>query len=243
MYQQQQLEGLYPQDQAQEVQAYWDTRNKLFPNITAVQSAYFDGGKDPAMLRQFPELKEYWDWNRQYKELHPGVKAYIEEQTAKYGGSASSTSSTYGGGGFSNAWGLYNIARDQQFPQWRVQQDQYYNLREQDPDQAKAYLKQTPSLTDYWDWKRQYLAQHPDAQNYSTGVVRTPDTQNDEIDMKQFDDFYPVLMRQLMGWAYAGQKLSSGARDELSRVWEKQGKPGGTLENYMKMVLSVMEAQ
>ena len=52
----------------------------MFPNWYALQSRYY--GQQPkqerkAFLEQFPELKEYWDWNRTFKASHPNVETYV----------------------------------------------------------------------------------------------------------------------------------------------------------------------
>jgi hypothetical protein len=76
---------VYPEQMAQGIQAYKDEREKLFPMVTVIQSAYYAQPEKSAarrkVLRDFPVLVEYWDWNRQYKEQHPELKVYWDEKT------------------------------------------------------------------------------------------------------------------------------------------------------------------
>ena len=85
MYQQEaQMGGFYPQEDAAEVQTYWDEKSRLFPNINKIQDQYYDSGRDQKVLKTYPMLLDYWDWKTRYREAHPAVDAYLEEQSAKY---------------------------------------------------------------------------------------------------------------------------------------------------------------
>ena len=73
-----------------EVNAYRDLRTEQFPNWYALQSTYFtlpEGGARQDFLQKFPELAEYWDWNRGYKAEHPAVEQFTTSmQPAAQGG-------------------------------------------------------------------------------------------------------------------------------------------------------------
>jgi hypothetical protein len=72
-----------------EVDAYKNLRGQLFPNWYAIQQRYYNfppGSQERRdFLAQFPELKDYWDWNRNYKAAHPNIEKYITppEDTAQ----------------------------------------------------------------------------------------------------------------------------------------------------------------
>ncbi len=151
------MDEKYPEERKEyssEVDEYYDLRDKLYPNISAIQQMYYDSGKNKEVLYRFPELKSYWDWNRKYKQDHPVVDKYIEEQKKNY-------DVEYGGKGL---------------------------------EKEKMIL--------------------------------TPD---------DFSEYDAILMRQIAGYVYSGQRLSDGAREELHRIWEKD-KPGGSFEEYLRMV-------
>ena len=79
---------LAPPDVAKVYEEYKTTRDKQFQNWYALQNVYFtlDKGQRKAFLNQFPELKKYWDWRRQFIKDNPEIEQYVT--------SSSTTSST-----------------------------------------------------------------------------------------------------------------------------------------------------
>jgi hypothetical protein len=71
-----------PQGMGANVEAYRKIRNSLFPNWYALQQRYFAlpeySQERKNFLKQFPILKEYWEWNDAYKEEHPEVELYSD---------------------------------------------------------------------------------------------------------------------------------------------------------------------
>ena len=58
----------------------------------------------------------------------------------------------------------------------------------------------------------------------SSPVVYNKAAQNTAtVTAQDLEGFDPALTRQLFGWAFAGQPLSQGAREELRRQWELAG--------------------
>jgi hypothetical protein len=70
-----------PEREAAAVEAYRSIREDQFPAWYALQSYYFSLPKDErkTFLKEFPELKDYWDWNRQYKKENPVIKKYTRK--------------------------------------------------------------------------------------------------------------------------------------------------------------------
>ena len=68
-----------------EVNTYRDLRTEQFPNWYALQSTYFTlpEGQRQGFLQQFPELEQYWDWNRGYKAEHPAVEQFTTSMQAQ----------------------------------------------------------------------------------------------------------------------------------------------------------------
>lgn len=56
---------------------YKAERASLYPGILIVQNEYYASGKSKSYLNQHPELKDYWDWNRAYKVMHPELEPYL----------------------------------------------------------------------------------------------------------------------------------------------------------------------
>ncbi len=74
---------LYDPETAAAIGDYQDERRAKFPNYYAQQSAYYavpeaDRAGRMRILARFPELLEYWDWKRQYKNDHPELADYFE---------------------------------------------------------------------------------------------------------------------------------------------------------------------
>jgi hypothetical protein len=72
------------------VSDYYTTIEKQFPDAYALQSMYYglpEGAKRKAFLKANPQLKEYWDWRRDYLATNPDVIDYVvsdESRTNAY---------------------------------------------------------------------------------------------------------------------------------------------------------------
>jgi len=74
-------------DQAVDVvQQYNEIKETQFPGISTIQDIYYslpaDQQKD--FLDAVPVLKNYWEWNRTYKEDHPEVKEWMDKRSERY---------------------------------------------------------------------------------------------------------------------------------------------------------------
>ena len=68
------------------VDNYYSERDQYFPGISVIQDGYYDLPKDQRKeyLEYFPQLTEYWDWNREYKNQHPEYTFWNEQRSAYY---------------------------------------------------------------------------------------------------------------------------------------------------------------
>lgn len=68
------------------VDQYYAERDQLFPGISVIQNGYNAIPKDQrkAYIGYFPMLKEYWDWNRAYKDQHPEFTFWNEQRSGYY---------------------------------------------------------------------------------------------------------------------------------------------------------------
>jgi hypothetical protein len=74
-------------DQAVDVVEEYNTyKDEHFPGISIIQDMYYDLPKDQrkAFLAAMPQLSEYWDWNRTYKNEHPEVQKWLDDRSAAY---------------------------------------------------------------------------------------------------------------------------------------------------------------
>ncbi len=69
-----------------EVDEYTTLKDEKFPGISVIQTSYFNLPKSQRAeyLTYFPQLEEYWEWNRQYKNEHPNVQTWQDERSVYY---------------------------------------------------------------------------------------------------------------------------------------------------------------
>lgn len=61
-------------------QSYYDTRSRQFPDYYEQQNAYYaPGANKRKVLQQYPELKDYWDWRRDFMAKNPDIVPYITD--------------------------------------------------------------------------------------------------------------------------------------------------------------------
>lgn len=220
---------------ADKVQEYNDERDKLFPNIGEIYN--------------LPEIEQakydditsaYTSWKQNFIAKNPQIAEYVTGEQSNIAGLPPEVQGyVY----------QYRASRDNSFPGIFETQEKYYSF--ENSAQKKAFLKQHPELSEYWDMRTQWAAQMPAAAPYILGeeslrnridpqsdkaVSYQGATQKATISAQDIEGFDPALTRQLFSWAFTGEPLTRGARDELYRQWELQGKPGTTFEKYLLLV-------
>lgn len=88
LYKQKELQLYNPEVLAQ-VEDFYQKRSELHPNYRFLQTTYFQLPEDPKSIRkgfikQYPELKEYWEWKDDYYKKYPLVKQYQDESGKRY---------------------------------------------------------------------------------------------------------------------------------------------------------------
>ena len=70
------------------VDTYYAERDSKFPGISVIQDGYYalpKQGPERKQYRQaFPELSNYWEWNRNYKETHPEFVQWTDNRSNYY---------------------------------------------------------------------------------------------------------------------------------------------------------------
>lgn len=78
-----QVMDMYPPEFNQVIEDYQGARAEQFPNYYALQQEYYSlpekSYQRRQFLKRFPELKDYWTWNRAYKEQHPEINQYYDD--------------------------------------------------------------------------------------------------------------------------------------------------------------------
>lgn len=181
-----------------------------------------------------PEINEYESWRTGYLADHPEIIPYAIGEDNKVQGAKPEIQALYY---------QYLAGRDRQFPGVMEMQSAYY-----DNDKPKGFLKQNPMLPAYWEWRREFMKQYPEMIPYImsteslTKAVLGEDvssyaqsyTPTDWVTLTpgELKDYSPALVRQLMAYFYNNETLSTGARKELKRLWEKSGR-GLKFEEYL----------
>ena len=128
----------------------------------------------------------------------------------------------------------FRETRNTEHPNWFAVQSAYYDQT----DQAgrRRVKAQFPELEEYWDWRRQYLTDHPDVAAYSRQYDLENEAAGGSLGTLSVPEILtnPILMRQLQADRQAGQPLTSGAWAELGRIWRSMGKPGESLEEWVE---------
>jgi len=127
-----------------------------------------------------------------------------------------------------NAYGAYQNERNRLFPNYSAIQTEYYNLPK---SQRAAFLRKFPELKQYWQWKDQYAAEHPEISPILASNSRDAEMRNNSaIDFTKMDS---DLANQIQYAGYTGKNLSPGAWMALEYEWEKLGKPYDSLKEWV----------
>ena len=175
-YQMPQLEGFTPET-ATAINNYYTAKEQNFPFINEIQNLYYGTAQSERsrILSIYPQLREYWDWRRQYIEQNPLAAPFISQEVAD---------------------GIRSGELDARL----------FGLS---PDQADRLLE-------YYNTEYQtslYTADYY-LQNAS------------EITRTQLDQYLA-----------AGIPLGEGALKELRQIWETNGKPLGSFDEWLNEVI------
>jgi len=76
--------SLAPPDVAHNAQVFYATRSQQFPSYYTEQTEYFrlnEGSARRSYLASHPDLKQYWDWRRNFLERNPDTVPYLTDGT------------------------------------------------------------------------------------------------------------------------------------------------------------------
>ncbi len=216
---------LAPEGDAAAVQAYNDARDQRFPEIGQINTLYYSLSPEQQQqfAAQYPQIEAYRRWDTQYRAEHPAILPYVVgDQNTLYGLPVESQQLVYS----------YRSLKDQMFPQIESLQTQYFAL--DNTVKRKAFRLAHPELPAYWEWRKQVAAQYPKISPYilsdqTLGSLILGGEQPQAasaLTQIQMEQFTTPLVRQLLGYYYAGQPLTQGAQDELDRLWRAAGSPG-----------------
>lgn len=157
----------------------------------------------------------------------------------------------------------YEMQKEQMFPGVNDIQNIYYEYPKGSQERRRV-LQIFPQLRGYWDWRRDYLNDYPEAAQFLDSQTAEAIVRGEQkavgMDNEQARrllmyyrptdfaaplrtaDYYlenssPVLSNELLYYALQGEPLGSGAQKELQMIWEENGKPGGSLQEFLDDVI------
>ena len=218
---------------------YVADRDKQFPGYSEMMSEYYDADEDgKKWMEQNTKVLDYMEWRVQFIADHPAVAEYLTgEDSELYGLPNQIQAAVY----------KYRADIARLFPDIYSIQNHYFSLT--NSNEKKAYLKDKPELTEYWDYRREYAAAYPQAAPYILsdeslakyilgedyrGSSTTKQTMTSKpIEVPAPESLDPALLRLLASYFFGGRELTSGARAELDRLWKAAGEPAGSMENWL----------
>lgn len=130
--------------------------------------------------------------------------------------------------------------RNEMFPNFYWLQNLYFEIPESD---RQKFLKGFPELKEYWDWKDSYTEANPLVADYledqKSRYTGSDATQFEEPNMKLFAEWDAELALAVGLYMISGQSLSTGAKAELTRIWDGLGRPGGSFDVWLKAYLGL----
>lgn len=274
MYKKESLQVYHPEVVAQ-VNAFENQREERYPNYKELQDMYYSLPEEPKSIRKgflsgYPELREYWDWKRDYYENYPLVEQYYDDMKSRYedeqslyqtmgaepqpldvyGRTSGGTSTSSGTGGF----GSYEVPseveafreeRNRLFPDYKNLQDTYFSLPEDPKNIRKSFLKDFPELKDYWDWKSDYYDANPIVKKYQEEVKSkfdSGDVANIMDVAESITTTEPALLMQLTFNYYSGRDVEGGAKTMLNYLWIANGRPGN-FEDWVREIMYYIMGQ
>ena len=128
----------------------------------------------------------------------------------------------------------FRTERNERFPNWFAVQQGYFTSGPSRSAAREEYLGQWPELQDYWDWRDDQL----DGNDFLRAYYERYDLEGDQGSLGSLGvpDIVtnPILMRQLLASEFGGQPLTSGALEELRRIYDMMG--SGTGQSFLEWV-------
>jgi hypothetical protein len=127
----------------------------------------------------------------------------------------------------------FRDTRNTKYPNWFAVQQGYFASGPAKSQDRKDYLEQWPMLEDYWDWRDGQLK----GNEFLSAYYERYDLEGDKGSLGSLGVAEiltnPILMRQLMADRYGGQSLTTGALEELRRIYQLIQSPGGDFKEWV----------
>lgn len=209
--------------------AYIAEKNRLFPGISKVLEAYY---AKPMNDRGYDQtVEDYNQWRAKYLATHDSVVPYTVGETSEISQAPVDIQKAY-----------YKYKGDlaQAFPGIQKTWAEYRTL---EGAARTKFWKQHPELQDYMDTQEYLQAKAPPG--LAQYIVSDEEIQSATLGKNwrgkygvdaevPLDQMSTGLKRQLHGWVFSRDPLTSGAKYNLRSMWNKLGQPKGSFEAWLE---------
>ena len=214
---------------------YKASKAQMFPDVGKLQDGYYDlpaGAARRAYLSKNPQLKEYWDWQREflttYPEMIPFVKS-TESIANAMGYTQSSTGSSGGTVSYTQTTTTSKVGPRVTYANGKIT----FAGRVSDKDKAKLKEYGFTYAGGVWSGPDNARARSV------VGGMRKDAVGAEELAKVKVAEFTPTLTRKLLGYFYSKEELGIGARRKLRVIWEQNGQPGSDFNDYLDRILKL----
>lgn len=208
------------------VKQYRDEKDKLFPRLSTEYDFYYalPEGPERDKFAKTTSINAYYKWRTNFMAAHPETAPYIDTQMKEAAGLPKEDR---------DVLFKYEQTRQLYFPNVETTQTEYFN--QENYNKQRAFLKNHPELSSYWEFKRYYASQYPKIASYiisdlSLSKAIYPTAKYGEIqiypDVNPKSELPQALIDQMDEYFIMGKQLSQGAFAQLKQYWQQLGSPG-----------------
>lgn len=205
-------------------------REQQFPGIGGLLDQYYalpkGSGERKAYLKANPVIRDYFDWKDQYKAAHPedGARAAFRDAHPEI-----------------TAYFQWSDGYKAEHPA----AGQY--IESDAPRLRDVYVQDHPDLDQYWTWRRSWMDAHPESAAWIKETT-PPTATTDSQQAQDATDTQAAPTREVVGsdalkglveaYLFGGRKLGYSARQKVEEAFQRYGRDGQTLDQYLIQVMA-----
>ena len=231
---------IYDEQQLLELNTYFDERKRLFPDQGWQNKAYHNlttKREKNIYLAKYPELKQYWEWNKAYQAQAPVVTEWLNRNVTETG----ETFDPYYGVSKELVDG-YRAEKERLFPNSQWLNAEYFAIPSDNYNARRAFLAQYPELEQYWNWRNEVEAQSPQLKYYNAQMdaqfmeenafpVAPADMAPNKIaEALEALGLNQYVSQDLLDYYVRGKPIPYGTLSYMKMLWEEAGKPDTLME-------------
>ena len=231
---------MYDEQQLLQLNVYFDERDRLYPNQSWQNKAYHNlttKREKNIYLAKYPELKQYWEWNKAYQTQAPVVKEWLTRNVTETGEAVD----PYYGVSKELVDG-YRAEKARLFPNSQWLNAEYFAIPSDNYQERRAFISKYPELEQYWNWKNEIEAQSPQLKYYNAQMdaqfmeenafpVAPADMAPNKIaEALEAMGLNQYVSQDLLDYYVRGKPIPYGSLSYLKNMWEEAGKPDTLME-------------